>query len=749
MSAFASISLRTISLRTISLGTVCASSAGLALLAGGSALAQERAVSTQRAAIIEEIVVTAQKRVENLQDVPVSISVVGNRQLEDLHVTQLTDIAAYVPGFQVDNTGSPGQTALSLRGVAPVGPGQTVGTYIDDTPVGSSSFYARGAVFALDLLPYDIERLEVLRGPQGTLYGASTIGGLLKYVTRSPDLENFEFRAGADVLSMADADDMGVGGRVGINAPLVEGKVAVRASYAYQKMPGYVDNPVLGVEDQNEYEQDGGRVALLWQINDAASLRLSGMWQSVDSDDNATEVSSLPPSLVPIAGGRSNNNVIPQPFTKDLAFYSATLNWNLGWADFVSATSYSETTTHQQQDGTPTYGIVFDLFAGIPDGQAAFILDLDLEKWTQEFRLTSGTDGRVEWLIGGFFTDEDSANHQLVPGKFPDGSSIVGLDPLADLSIPTTYREYSVFADLTWKFTERFDVTVGARWAHNDQDFAQLSAGGPLVPEGALPSQSSEEVWTYMLSPRFHLSEGTMFYGRVASGYRPGGPNVPLPGAPLQVDADSLVNYEVGLKTEFYERRAFVDVALFYVDWSDIQLAVANGGVTFLDNAGNAESKGIELSTAFMPTDGLRLGLNLAYTDATLAEDVPPPGVGSAGDRLPAIPEWSGSLTADYSFSLGSAWNGSIGAGYRYVGERISAVQSDPTAVPADSYSALDLTASVSRDHWTVRLFARNVSDEHAVLTNGLVSNALNQPQFVTATPLQPRTVGLALDVTF
>ncbi len=739
MSAFANMPLR----------TACASSVGLALLAGGPALAQTQDVSGQRAVVIDEVIVTAQKREESLQDVPVSISVVGDQRLQDLHVTQLTDIAAYVPGFQVDSTGSPGQTALSLRGVAPVGPGQTVGTYIDDTPVGSSSFYARGVIFALDLLPYDIERLEVLRGPQGTLYGASTIGGLLKYVTRSPDLSSFDFRAGADAFSVTDADDLGVGGRVGINAPLVEGKVAVRASYAYQRTPGYIDNPALGLEDQNEYEQDGGRVALLWQLNDAASLRFSGMWQSVDSDDNAAEASSLPPSITPINGGRSNDNVVAQPFSKDLSYYSATLNWDLGWADFVSASSYSETTTRQVQDATPTFGIVFQLFAGIPDGRSAFSLDLDLEKWTQEFRLTSATGGRVEWLVGGFFTDEDSANHQLATGTFPSGAPIPGLNPLADISIPTTYREYSVFGDLTYKFTDRFDVTVGARWARNDQDFNQISAGGPLVPAGEAPSESSEEVWTYMVSPRFHVSEDTMLYGRVASGYRPGGPNVPLLGAPPQVDADSLVNYEIGLKTAFLDRRAYVDVALFYIDWSDIQLTVANGGVSFLDNAGAAESQGVELTTAFMPVDGLRLGLNAAYTDATLTEDVPPPGVGSADDRLPRIPEWSGSLTADYSFALRGTWTARIGAGYRYVDERLSAVESNPVAVTADDYTALDLTAAVSSDRWSVRLFARNVTDERADLSNGLVSNALNQPQFVTAVPLQPRTIGLALDVTF
>lgn len=724
---------------------VMSGSAGALVLAMGTT-----SVHAADAATIAEIVVTAQKREENLRDVPVSITAVGNQELEKLHVTQLTDVASYVPGFQVDSTGSPGQTILSLRGVAPVGPGQTVGTYIDDTPLGSSSFYARSVQFALDLLPYDIERMEVLRGPQGTLYGASTIGGLLKYVTRSPDLDSFEFRAGAEVMSMTDSDDLGMGGRVGLNAPLVDGKLAVRASYAYLRTPGYIDNPVLGIEDQNEYEQDGGRLAMLWQISDAVSLRLSGVWQSVDSDDNATEAFALPPDSEAFNGGRSNNNSIPQPFTKDIAYYSATLDWDFGWATFLSATSYSDTDTLQIQDGTPTYGIVYDLFAGIPDALAPFTLGLGLEKWTQEFRLTSSTEGSVEWMVGAFYTDEESSNTQVVRSYFADGvTPIPGLDPLADLSLPTTYEELGIFADLTYKFTDRFDVTVGARWSTNDQTFAQISAGGPLVPEGRTPSESSEDVWTYMVSPRFHASEDTMIYGRVASGYRPGGPNVALAGAPLQVDSDSLVNYELGIKSELLDGRAFVDVALFYMDWEDIQLTISEGGVSYLDNAGTAESQGIELSAAFAPTDGLRLGINAAYTDATLTEDPPPPNFGQAGDRLPRIPEWSGSLTADYSFKVGSSWDGSIGGGLRYVGDRWSQLESDPEAVLADSYSAVDLNASLSNGSWSFRLYARNALDEDAALTNSLQTNALGQALQVTATPLQPRTIGLAIDVTF
>jgi len=741
----------TTSSRNRILRNACGLALGLTLLNTGVTQAQDQrpAQGGQRAGIIDEVVVTAQKREESIQDVPVSISVVGGQQLQDMHVTQLNDIAGYVPGMQIVSGGSPGQTGLTLRGLAQVGSGQTVGIYLDDAPVGASSFYARASAFSLDLLPYDVQRMEVLRGPQGTLYGASTIGGLLKYVTYAPDPNKFELRAGADVFGMADADKRGMGGRFGVNAPLIEGKLAVRASYAYQHTPGFIDNFVTGRKDQNEYDQKGGRIALLWQINDDASLELSGLWQGINSDDNATQRSSLPP-IVPVGGGRLNGNLTREPFHKQLDYYSATLKWNLGWANFTSASSYSDTVTDQISDASASYGILYNLLVGIPDAVAPFELNMRLKKFTEELRLQSASEGRVEWLLGAFFTDEKNDNFQRIDGYFPDGSPIAALPILAKLALPTKYREYSLFGDLTYKFTDRFDITAGVRWARNDQEYAEIDEPGPLLPGQSVFSKSSEDVWTYMFSPRFHVTDDTMVYGRVANGYRPGGPNAPLAGAPPTVDSDSVVNYEIGVKSEFLDRRAFIDAAVYYMDWTDIQVAVVNDGISYLANAAKAKSKGVEVSAAVMPVDGLRFGLTVAYADSYLTGDVPPPGPGLKGDPLPNVPKWSGSLSADYAFDLSSDWRGSVGAGYRYTGKRPSAVASDPDVIISDGYGALDLNASVANEHWTVRLFVRNATDKNTESTIATLTDvAFSAPQFVYGTVLQPRTVGLGVDFTF
>ena len=715
----------------------------------GTAQAQAQQAPADKVVELDTMVVTAQKRAENPQDVPVSISVVGADQIKDFHATQLTDIAAYVPGLQVESGGTPGQTIISLRGVAPVGPGQTVGIYLDDTPVGSSSFYARGAEFSLDLLPYDIERIEVLRGPQGTLYGASSIGGLLKYVAREPSLTEFSGNVGADWFGVAHGDDAGYALRAAIDAPLIEGKLGLTASYGTQRTPGYIDNLATGEKDQNEVEQRGGRVALRWEPNEDVSLQVSAISQTIEADNNATSLINAGPPESQFGDGLSNDNLVAEPFRKKFDYYSATLNWDLGFANFVSATSYSKTDTRQVQDGTGSFGGLYPIF-GFDAGLAPFQLDLDLTKWTQEFRLASHDDGAFKWLIGGFYTDEKSGNGQVVTAQTLTGDPIPSIDPFAVVGLPTTYKEYAFFGDFTYKFSDRFDLSAGVRYAHNEQTFRQITTGPLFELLGSVrddPGESSEGVVTYSFSPQFHIDKDVMLYARVATGYRPGGPNVLLTGFEKpQVDSDSLTNYEIGLKSEFLERRLLVNVAAFYMDWKDIQVTVACPGVagcSFLDNAATAESKGFELTTSWFATSRLQLGLTAAYVDAELTEDALSIG-GADGDRLPFIPKLSGSVTANYSFDLGGYWTAQIGGGYRYVGDRVTAVESSPNMLTIDNYYAVDLNAQVTNERWTFRLFAKNVTD-----SDGIMTKAAGDPGFLIANRLQPRTIGVSVDLKF
>ncbi|MEI4508349.1 TonB-dependent receptor [Sphingopyxis sp. CCNWLW253] len=725
---------------------------GLFIAASIAAVVAAMPAQAQDAAAVEtsgEIVVTAQKRTQNVQDVPISIAVVSGDELQEQGSASLVDYAGYVPGMNVSNSGTPGQTTITLRGVAPLNNSQTVGIYLDDAPVGSSAIYNRAGAFTIDLMPYDLQRIEVLKGPQGTLYGASSIGGLVKYVTVQPDTNRFSVKAGVEGFAIKGGDGLGWGAQAMVNVPIVQDKLAVSGSFAWRSTPGWVDSVNnAALKDQNNYEQRGGRVALLWTPTSDLSVKLAGIWQSLDSEGNGLYAADLTGRR--LGDGRSYNNYVPESFDVDLDYYSATIDYDFGAATLTSATTYSKTQSAQVQDASYAFGVLFPLLTGgaIPPGITPFALDLGLKKWTQEVRLASPSGGRFEWLIGGFFTDEKTSNSQLVRSFDMAGNPIAPLDPLATVGLPATYKEYAVFGNATFKLSEQFEITGGVRWARNEQTFRQISSGA-IVPQADDPGTSSEDVFTYSISPQFHINEDAMLYARLATGYRPGGPNVIVPNVPPTVDADRMKNYEVGLKADFADRMVSVDVALFLMDWTDIQVVRSFGGVSGGANGGKARSKGIEGSFALRPTPGLTISATGSYTDAVLSEDVPDIS-GVDGDRLPAVPKFSGALRADYEFELGGDNKGSFGVGVRHASSRLSLVESDPLVARAKAYTSVDLNASVTLgDHWTVRAYARNLLDNKGEMARSTMADGLNRPSFLAISPLQPRTIGVALDMAF
>ncbi|MFL9842261.1 TonB-dependent receptor [Sphingomonas sp. ST-64] len=721
------------------------STAVAALALPSVASAQDSGVTVDR----DEVVVTAQKREENILEVPVSISVVGGEQLVDQGASSLADYAGYVPGMQIGSAGTPGQSTITLRGVAPLSGAQTVGMYLDDAPVGSSSIYNRAGSFSLDLLPYDIERVEVLRGPQGTLYGASSIGGLVKYVTVSPSTTRTSVRGGVELFGIDGAGDIGWAANAMINAPLVRDKIGVSGSFSYRKTPGYVNsvnNP--GLDDQNDYVQKGGRVAVLFQPSEALSVKLSGIWQSIDADGNGLYAADLTGRR--LGDGESYNNYVAEPFTTDLEFYAGTIDYDFGGVSATSVTTWSRRTAVQVQDASYAFGVLFPLLTGgaIDPGITPFEIQLGLDKFTQEVRLASTGGGMFEWLIGGFYTHEDSSNAQLVRSYDMTGAPIAALDPLATIALPATYKEYSLFGNATVRFSDQFHLTGGLRWARNEQTFRQISSGA-IVPTADDPGTSEEDVFTYSISPQFHINDSAMLYGRIASGYRPGGPNVIVPNVPPSVDSDTLTNYEIGFKAELADRAVTVDIAAFYMDWKDIQVTRAFGGVSGQANGGQAVSKGIEGSLLLRPSRGLSVTLIGSYTDAHLSEDVPEIG-GVDGDRLPAVPEFSGAMRVDYNFDLGGNLSGDVGIGLRHASSRLSLVESDPLAVRARPYTSVDLNGAINiGESWKVRAYARNLFNDEGELTRGLLTDGLNQPSFLSITPIQPRTLGVALELAF
>nr|WP_315395486.1 TonB-dependent receptor [uncultured Duganella sp.] len=709
----------------------------------------QRAPQADSAGAIQEVVVTAQKRTELASKVPSAISVVGQAQLERQHVSQLSDLAGYLPSVQIDNAGTPGQTTIAARGIPTLGAGSVVGTYLDDTPLGSSSNFGRGGSFVLDLLPYDIARIELLRGPQGTLYGASAMGGLLKYVTNEPDLKELSGRAGLGISSVDGAGSLGHEERAMLNVPLIQDQLAARISLSNNRTPGYIDNVRAGASDINRVGQQYGRLAVLWRPNQDFSLKLSALRQKIDADDNSlTPVD--PVSLLPLVGERQTRKLVAEPFAKTVDYYSATLNFDLRWADLTTATSYSKTRTRQLNDMSNQFGLGFPMLGAPAAGISKYALDLDLKKVTQEVRLASKQAGKLEWLINAFYTREKSANDQLIGAASLDGATLPGLDPLLSASQPSIYREKAVYGSTTYKFSEQFDVTGGLRYARNNQSYQSIMNAGVLAPLGTASGTSGEGVTTYMFSPRYHLNAHSMLYARVASGYRAGGPNAVLPGVPPTVGAEKLVNYEVGVKSQFFQRRAAIELAAYQIRWHDIQLAaVTDTGLGYLANAGKAKSQGIELTTSVQPIPALRLAFNAAYTDAKLTEDAPAIR-GKAGDTMQVVPQWTWSLTSDYSFSVLDSWAAHVGGGYSWTDARNSGAASDPLSHRLSSYGVLNLNADIGKGPWTLRAYVKNLNNSNAVTAVTNIENAFTGGMVeLTAVRPQPRTIGLELDVSF
>jgi iron complex outermembrane receptor protein len=697
---------------------------------------------------IQTVVISARKKSENVQKVPAQVDVVGRRTLEDLHVTQLSDISGYIPGMQVNSAGAPGQTTISLRGIAPIGPAPTVGTYIDDAPVGATSINAEGSLHSLDLLPYDLQNIEVLQGPQGTLYGANSIGGLIKYELTAPSLTTYNGNVGFDTFGVQNAGDAGGGGHASLSGPLVANKLGFLASYGSESTPGYIDNAQTGQKDQNGIRQQTGRFSLLWDPSTDISVKFNALFQEVYAAGQGT-VALDPTALSPVNGALSDNNYLAQPSRNTLDFYSVDVNWNLHWATLVSTTSYSSTKFTQVQDNTRAYDLIFPLL-GLPLGVVPFDFDLATRKETQEIRLTSPGAQRVEWLIGGFYTHEYTVDDQDFYALTDSGQPVAPVNPLLVAELPDTYSEFAGFGDLTYHFTDQFDIAGGLRFSHNSQTFPVTSSGF-LTGNASLYGKSAESVVTYSVAPRYQITNNILSYIRVASGYQAGGPNIPYPGVPATVKSDTLTNYEAGLKTEFWDQRALLDIAAFYINWKNIQIqAFQQGtGFTYLDNGGTAKSEGISANTVVHPIDGLSLAANLTYTNAVLTQNAPQIE-GRSGDQLPFIPTCSGAAQAGYDWLPADDLEAHVGIGLRGVGDRFSSVQSSPDAYRLNAYEAVDLDASLTYGRYTARLFVKNATNSRGYDDYTLITDALTGANSqIEGTVIQPLTIGIAIDANF
>jgi iron complex outermembrane receptor protein len=698
---------------------------------------------------LEEIVVTAQKREERLIDTPQSVSVLSADSLAKLGATQFRDFANTVPGLNFQ-TGGAGFNQLSLRGVTTgydITP--SVGNVVDDVPYGSSSAFARGAQLALDVGLFDIDRIEVLRGPQGTLYGASTMGGLIKYVTKQPNANRF----GVDIQTgISDTKDGGVSyvGAAAVNLPLVADEAAVRASGFYSRDGGYIDDVALNRQDVNRSNIYGGRFDLLLTPNDALTVGFGAVIQDISRDGTATSDYTL--DRVPVYGRLDQFRLIPETFDQRFRLVSGTANYDFGPVKLTSVSSYQTIRSNFIVDDSPNLVPILQLFFGRSYSAVEVGNDVSTDKFTQEVRLASDNSGPMEWLIGGFYTHEISDNHQEV--LLLDLARQRAPNDLFLYRTPSSYKEYAAFGDLTYRLTEKFDVTGGLRYARNDQAYTQI-ASGLLI--GSVPKRTdAANVYTYLANARYHFSGDATGYVRYATGYRPGGPNAVsldpitgLPNAPPTFKADTLKSYEAGFKAQNSAGTLGVDVAAYYIDWNDLQqLTTTASGVSYYANAtAGATVKGSELTLTARPVRGFTATGALAYQDATMSGDEPILGA-NKGERLPNVPRFTAALTADYLFP-GAGLRPSVGATFRSVSDRMSSFDNSGAVAQygLGSYSTVDLRLGLLLGSIDLQLYIHNISDERGQLTIPSGVSSVTGP--VEVSTLQPRTVGITATTHF
>ncbi len=731
-------------MNAISKHHLLAGAAFAALLLPGTTYA---AAAATGAATVQEVIVTADKREENLRDVPQSVTSISGDALQLLRATSFEDYVTRVPGMNLVSAQA-GSNRLVLRGINAGGVSATIGTYVDETPYGSVTGLSNGAVLAPDLDTFDMQRLEVLRGPQGTLYGASSLGGLLKFVTNAPDPTRL---SGRFEVSGEGAESSSTGGSVKgvLNAPFGD-KAAVRASGYFSDQPGFIDDPKRGAKNVNGARFSGGRLSFLFHPIDKLTVRVSAVTQDISSHGTSVEDINRV-TLAPLYGDLTQSRTFAAPNRVGYRIYNLTGDYDLGFASLVSATSYATLRQDNNQDASAVYGALLSGAFKQPLG-AAVQQNLRQNKFTQEIRLASRAQ-KFEWLVGAFYTREDNQLHQNLSAiSVANAPQIApGLSGLAVVSLPSKYDEYAAFANGDYHFTDRFDVSLGGRYSHNKQTESQTTTGLLVGGGSVVGGTSSENIFTFAVAPKYKVSDDTTVYARIAKGYRPGGPNALSPLAPATVprtfNSDSIVDYEVGVKSDLFEKSVSVELTAFYIDWSRIQLLAAVNGFGVNVNGGSAESKGVEGNVTYVPMQGLTLSANGAYTEAHLTADTPAILGGRNGDRLPYSAPVSGSLNADYGMPLAGDARLFFGASARFTGRRRSDFNPTfgQTSLPA--YTSVDLRAGVDWKNYRVEAYVKNLGDERGILSLAGIGSTPNGA--VQAGLIRPRTIGVLLSASY
>lgn len=689
---------------------------------------------------MQNIVVTAFRREQQLQEVPAAISVLSGETIRSQGAQDFRDYLTTVPGVNFTE-GNTGAMRVTIRGIGALGNDPLTGIYIDETPITESYFAT------LDPDVYDLERVEVLRGPQGTLYGSGSMGGTVRIITRKPELNWFEASLDATATSMAHG---GWGQRVDgmINVPLVDDRLAFRASAGYRTDDGWIDNVFIDESDVNTVEKKNLRAQLLYQPSDETTVTLGLLYQGEDHD--VTNIQD--PSLEGFRISRSFRDF----GGSDARLFSLTAEHDLGGATLTSASNYMSKDTFIASDAGAGIRGVIDMLLGVglqPDEGVGVRSDTEFELFTQEVRLASNAGERFDYVVGGFYSNATADVLQIFDFvQAPSAGAVQDGSDFYTSAQQYSTRQVAAFGEVTFHANEYLSFTAGLRaFEFNQRNTNHASGtlnGGVSTTVGDVTSSSTQQKYLVEFKP----TGENLLYAQASQGYRNGGPTGDFPLAacqaaldelgyttvPKSYGPDKLWNYELGSKNTLAGGRVTLNGAAYYVDWTDIQLDARLGcGFGLAINAGKAVSRGFELETVIEPFQGLTLAAAVAYTDAEIKRSAPGVSAGD-GDPIPYVADWSWNASAQYRFPLPNGFDMFLRGEVNHVGNRWNDTRSiGPAALLLDSYTIAGLRVGVSRDNWTTALFANNLFDERVVTqrtSGGLPMETVGRPFTVGVT---------------